>query len=79
MRLRDKQIGTRHARTESRPSDANREDILDPSLVRVGSLEPVAGDPLNGARPAEDGRQQITYGEVFNLLIAICSPDLRAL
>jgi hypothetical protein len=34
---------------------------------------------LNGTNPAENRRQQIAHGEVFDLSVAVCGPDHRTL
>jgi len=78
MSLCEKQIGMWHTGAKSRSSDPNRDYVFNPCLGGIGFLEPAATDPLNGACPAENSWQQITDGEVFNLLVTICGPDRRA-
>jgi hypothetical protein len=70
----DKEIGMRHTATKGGWSNSDRAHILDPCL-RIALPEPIAADPLDGAYPPKDGRQQIPNPEVFNLSIAVCGPD----
>src|SRR6516164_8186050 len=79
MRLRDIPIGIRHIRTKGRSTDANRKDVFDPSLARIASLKRITSYPLDRSYTAENRRQQIAHGQVFDLPVAVGGPDHRTL
>src|SRR5271169_6594989 len=79
MRLRDIQIGMGNIGTKGRFADPNREYVPDPCLSRIAFLKRITSDPLDRTYPAENSRQQIAHSKVFDLPVALRSPDRRTL